>query len=73
MSDTPTAPRSIGADYPHQLARCRELLEQYENIGPAGSFGALHIRNTIDYAKKAKSSGDVVMMVRAYALMQEVE
>jgi hypothetical protein len=35
---------SLGEEYPKQQARCREVLEQYIEIGTAGNFGAMMIR-----------------------------
>lgn len=49
-----------------ELARCQELLSQYEGIGPAGQFGAAMIRNTILRAQEASIRGDVVAMLGLY-------
>lgn len=36
-----------------ELNRCRELLKEYESIGPPGQFGATMIRIEIEAAEKA--------------------
>jgi len=56
-----------------QCNRCRELIQQYESIGPAGVFGAAMIRGDIKDAEDAIASGDVVEMLRAYKILEGCE
>jgi hypothetical protein len=46
--------------------RCRELVKEYEAIGPAGAIGALLIKQKIQDAERAMGSGDVLDMLKAY-------
>ena len=64
---------SLGEEYPKQQARCREVLGQYIEIGPAGNFGAMMIRATLKEADEAAVSGDVVRMLRAFEDMKDVQ
>jgi hypothetical protein len=58
--------KTLGDALPEQQARCRELLEQYVEIGPAGAFGAAMIRQALAKAERASISGDVIEMIRAH-------
>lgn len=40
------------------IARCRELLKRYEEIGPAGTVGRIFITGTIQEAEQALKDGD---------------
>lgn len=62
---------SVGSQFPAELQRCRDLLQMYKLIGPAGAFGAVIIGDVIRRAEAALASGDVVAMVRLYAEMKE--
>jgi len=61
---------TLGEDYPNEQQRCRELLKLYEEIGPAGSFGAATIRGVLLRADEALANNDVVAMIRAYEEMK---
>ena len=63
-------PETLGDQYPIQLNRCRELLKQYEEIGPSGVYGAAVIRDTIARAEKAQADGDTVLMIRCFKEME---
>lgn len=54
-----------------EMNRNRELLTEYERIGPAGMFGAAMIKNDIRMAERAISEGDVVAMLQAYEKLKE--
>jgi hypothetical protein len=56
-----------------QMDRCRELLKQYEAIGPAGAFGKAAITAKIKAAEAAIANGDVVAMLRTFAALKECE
>ena len=62
---------SLGEEYPKEQARCRELLTQYQEIGPPGRFGALMIEDMLRRADEAAISGDVIAMIRLYEEMKE--
>ena len=53
-----------------EMERARELLEQYESIGPAGMFGATFIKDAIRRAEKAIEGGEAVDMVKIYSELQ---
>lgn len=57
---------SVGEDFPKQQARARELLSQYHQIGPAGTFGAMMIEQAMQRADKAIAGGDVIEILRSY-------
>lgn len=61
---------SLGEEYPLQQARCRELLEAYTEIGPAGAFGHLMIFQVLERADRAAISGDLVAMLRSFEEMK---
>lgn len=64
---------SLGEQFPIEQERVREVLRQYEAIGPSGQFGALFIRQTLKRADQAAISGDVVEMIRVFQEMKEIE
>lgn len=65
--------KSVGEEFPKQQARVREVLQSYREIGPAGTFGASIIEQTLRRADEAAMSGDVVAIVRSYQEMLEIE
>ena len=54
-----------------ELNRNRELLKGYEEIGPAGLFGATMIKQSIANGEKAIAEGDVVKMIEAFKDLEE--
>ena len=48
-----------------EQARCREILEHAIEIGPAGSFLAAILRQSLARAARAAADGDVVLMLQA--------
>ena len=64
---------SVGDDYPRQQARLRELIKQYEELGPAGMFGKAMIEADLREADEAAMSGDIVRIVAAYQAMKGCE
>lgn len=56
---------------PREIARCRDLIEDYKSIGPAGAFGAHIIQSTIDHAIQVSAAGDTVGMIRALTALRE--
>ena len=64
---------SIGSLFPIEQARVRELLGWYKALGPAGTFGAMMIEQSLAEADQAAISGDPVAIVRAYQRLKECE
>ncbi len=56
-----------------EMARVREVLGHYKEIGPAGMFGAAMIEQDLRAADASVMSGDVVAMLRAYNALKEIE
>lgn len=58
---------------PAEMARVREVLGHYREIGPAGMFGAAMIEQDLRAADRAVMSGDVVAMIRALEVLRGIE
>ena len=58
---------------PKEMARVREVLGHYKEIGPAGMFGAAFIEQDLRAANAAVMSGDVVAMLRALKTLKQIE
>ncbi len=56
-----------------EMNRCRELIKQYEAIGPAGAFGKAVIQQTIKRAETAIAQGDTIEMLRVYDALKNHE
>lgn len=56
----------LGDELPKEIERCQELLAAYAEIGPAGNFASMMIRQDISSAVKALTAGNVMEMLRAY-------
>ena len=63
---------TLANDYPIEQARCRELLQAYQEI-PTGWFGAKQIEATLKEADEAAASGDTAKMVLAFDRMKQCE
>ena len=63
---------SLGDALPKEIARVREVLGHYREIGPAGAIGAAFIEADLREADKAMMSGDVVAMIRVYQTLREI-
>lgn len=48
-----------------EQARCREILEHAIEIGPAGSYLAAILRQSLARADRAAADGDVILMLQA--------
>ncbi len=57
---------------PKEMARVREVLGHYKEIGPAGMFGAAMIEQDLRVADRAVMSGDVVAMLRSLKTLQGI-
>ena len=68
-----TTLKTLGEELPKELARVRELLSAYKEIGTAGRFGALMIEGLLRKADKAMADGDVVNMIRVYEELKNTQ
>ena len=73
MTTDPKPTESLGTALPKEMARVREVLGHYHEIGPAGRFGALMIEQDLRAADEAVMSGDIVAMLRAYQTLKEIK
>ena len=64
---------TLGDQLPREIERCQELLIQYAEIGPAGSFATAMIKRQIASAHKAMVEGDLVDMLHAYNALRGCE
>ena len=64
---------SLAEALPKEMARVREVLGHYKEIGPAGMFGAAFIEQDLREADQAVISGDLVRMIKAYKKLQGIE
>ena len=58
---------------PAEMARVREVLTQYREIGVAGALGAVFIESDLRAADTAVMSGDIVAMLRALKVLQGIK
>lgn len=64
---------SLADAFPLEQQRVRELLVEYEKLGPVGTFGAAVLRLALQEADAAAMSGDVVRMLSAYQALKECQ
>ena len=64
---------SLGEALPKELARVRQVLAIYNELGPAGAFGAMVIEDSLNAADKAIISGDIVAMIAAYEDLKTIK
>ena len=64
---------SLGEGFPKEQARVRELLKEYQKIGPNGAFGAAQLEMTLQRADKAALGGDLVEMIAVFKEMEGCE
>ena len=57
---------------PKETERVRGVLSCYEEIGPAGAFGAAMIKLSLIIADEAMASSDVAEMLAAYKNLQGI-
>lgn len=70
---SPQKSESLAEALPKEMARAREVLGHYRDIGPAGMFGAAFIEQDLRAADKAVMSGDIVAMLQAYETLKGIE
>lgn len=63
MSDDP---KTLGEELPQEIARVRDLMGQYQQIGAHGLFAVTMMERALRRADKAMIEGDIVEMIRAY-------
>lgn len=63
---------SLAEALPKEMARVREVLGYYKEIGPAGAIGASFIELDLRKADRAVMSGDVIAMINAYKTLQGI-
>ena len=56
-----------------EMNRCREVLKNYEAVGPVGRFGYALISANIKESEVAIASNDVVRMIAAFKALQGCE
>ncbi len=65
---------SIGEDFPRQVERLRRLIDEYRVLeGGVGLVGAAIMDEVLKRAAEAQSSGDIILIMRAYADLRECE
>lgn len=64
---------SLAEEYPKEQARVRQILGQYQAIGPEGFFGAAMIEQTLAQADRAATSGYVIDMLKAFEEMKKIK
>lgn len=64
---------TLGDALPAEIIRVQKVLGHYEEIGPAGAFGAMFIKIDLDNAIRAMSSGEVAEMIVAYRKLKEIQ
>jgi len=68
-----TQPQNLMDGLMNELSRNRELLKEYEAIGPAGAFGAHFIKTAIKHGEDAIRTGDVIQMLQAYSELKDTQ
>jgi len=68
-----TETKTLADGIQEQLARCRQLLVQYNDpmIRPVAGFAIAHIEADIRRTEKAILEGDVVEMLRCYEALKD--
>ena len=56
---------TLADELPLQQARCREILEHAQAIGPAGAFLVAMLRQSLARAERATAEGDLPAMIAA--------
>jgi hypothetical protein len=55
--------KTLGDALPDEIARVTEILDHYIEIGPAGAFGVMMLKASLDRATRALASGDIGAML----------
>ena len=63
---------SVGEEIQIEIKRVRDVvLPAYMEIGPAGTFAVMSMRQTLDKATKALAEQDVVAILKIYKELKE--
>ena len=65
--------KTLADALPKEMARVREVLGHYKEIGPAGMFGAAFIEQDLRAADAAVMIGDVVAMLQAFESLKQIK
>jgi len=64
---------SVGEEIQVEIKRVRDVvIPQYEEIGDAGKFAIIMMKQTLDEATKALAEGNVVSILRAYQNLKDI-
>ena len=63
--------KNLGDALPDAIARVTKILGYYQEIGPAGAFGVMMIKASLDRATRALASGDIAAMLVAMNDLKE--
>lgn len=63
---------TLGDAFPKELARVKETLGHYKDIGPPGYFAVAWISKLVERSEKAWADQDVVAMISCYNELKEV-
>lgn len=66
------ATETLASALPKEMARVREVLGHFREIGPAGMIGAAMIEQDLRNADRAVMSGDIVAMLRSLKALQDI-
>ena len=58
---------------PEEIARVREVLGHYKEIGPAGAFAVTFIERDLRMAEEAIKYGDTVQMLRSLQTLRDIK
>lgn len=67
-----TTTKTLAEALPEEMARVREVLGHYREIGPVGAIGAAFIEQDLRMADQAVMSGDVVAMLRSLETLKGI-
>ena len=64
---------TLADQLPVEMARCRDLSQEYAAIGQSGRFGKLAIDMALTEAEQAAASHDAARMLAAYQRLRNCE
>lgn len=65
--------KTVGSEFPREVARVHELRDAYMAMGPHGAFALSTINQALGRATDAQSSGDVLKILKSYTELQGLE
>lgn len=63
--------KTLGDALPEEIKRVTEILGHYQAIGPAGMFGAMMIKASLQRATRALAEGDALAMIQCLEDLKE--